>query len=40
MMMRGVEQQSAKTITSARRGEFRACPVTRNEFLRLAHRGG
>jgi GTP cyclohydrolase I len=38
MMMRGVEKQSSKTITSALRGEFRSCPMTRAEFLRLAHR--
>jgi GTP cyclohydrolase I len=39
MMMRGVEKQNSKTITSALRGEFRSCPMTRSEFLRLAHRG-
>jgi GTP cyclohydrolase I len=38
MMMRGVEKQNSKTITSALRGEFRSCPMTRSEFLRLAHR--
>lgn len=38
MMMRGVEKQNSKTITSALRGEFRTCPMTRTEFLRLAHR--
>src|SRR5512138_958227 len=38
MMMRGVEKQNSKTITSAVRGEFRTCPMTRDEFLRLAHR--
>ena len=38
MMMRGVEKQNSKTITSALRGEFRDCPMTRDEFLRLAHR--
>jgi GTP cyclohydrolase I len=37
MMMRGVEKQNSKTITSALRGRFRTCPMTRNEFLRLAH---
>ena len=37
MMMRGVEKQNSKTITSSLRGEFRECPMTRNEFLRLAH---
>ena len=39
MMMRGVEKQNSKTITSALRGQFRECPMTRNEFLRLAHQG-
>jgi GTP cyclohydrolase IA len=38
MMMRGVEKQNSKTITSALRGEFRDCPMTRDEFLNLAHR--
>jgi GTP cyclohydrolase IA len=37
MMMRGVEKQNSKTITSALRGEFRECPMTRDEFLRLAN---
>lgn len=37
MMMRGVEKQNAKTITSALRGQFRECPMTRDEFFRLAH---
>ena len=40
MMMRGVEKQNSKTITSALRGQFRECPMTRDEFLRLAHRDG
>jgi GTP cyclohydrolase I len=39
MMMRGVEKQNSSTITSALRGQFRDCPMTRDEFLRLAHRG-
>ena len=39
MMMRGVEKQNSKTITSALRGKFRDCPMTRDEFLRLAHAG-
>ena len=38
MMMRGVEKQNSKTITSALRGQFRECPMTRDEFFRLAHR--
>jgi GTP cyclohydrolase I len=37
-MMRGVKKQGSKTITSALRGMFRECPMTRDEFLRLAHR--
>ena len=37
MMMRGVEKQNSKTITSAMRGSFRDDFKTRDEFLRLAH---
>ncbi len=37
MMMRGVEKQNSKTITSALRGTFRDCAMTRDEFLRLAY---
>jgi GTP cyclohydrolase I len=37
MMMRGVEKQNSKTITSAVRGLFRNDPRTREEFLTLAH---
>jgi GTP cyclohydrolase I len=37
MMMRGVEKQNSSTITSALRGVFRECSMTRDEFLRLAH---
>jgi len=37
MMMRGVEKQNSRTITSALRGSFRTDPATRDEFLRLAH---
>jgi len=37
MMMRGVEKQNSKTITSALRGAFREDSKTRDEFLRLAH---
>ncbi len=40
MMMRGVEKQNSSTITSALRGKFRDCSMTRNEFLSLAHRRG
>jgi GTP cyclohydrolase I len=39
MMMRGVEKQNSKTITSALTGVFREDPKTRDEFLRLAHNG-
>src|ERR671939_2177357 len=37
MMMRGVEKQNSKTITSAVRGIFRDDAKTREEFLHLAH---
>jgi GTP cyclohydrolase I len=37
MMMRGVQKQNSKTITSALRGAFRDDAKTRDEFLRLAH---
>jgi GTP cyclohydrolase I len=40
MMMRGVQKQNSKTITSALRGAFRDDAKTRDEFLRLAHSGG
>jgi len=36
MMMRGVEKQNSKTITSAMRGAFAESVATREEFLRLA----
>jgi GTP cyclohydrolase I len=39
MMMRGVEKQNSKTITSALLGTFRDDFKTRDEFLRLAHGG-
>ncbi|MDT8435829.1 MAG: GTP cyclohydrolase I FolE [Gemmatimonadota bacterium] len=35
MMMRGVEKQNSRTITSAVRGRFRSDLRTREEFLRL-----
>jgi GTP cyclohydrolase I len=35
MMMRGVEKQNSKTITSAVRGRFRSDLRTREEFIRL-----
>ena len=37
MMMRGVEKQNSKTITSALRGSFRDDAKTREEFLSLAY---
>ncbi|MEO7456329.1 MAG: GTP cyclohydrolase I FolE [Gemmatimonadaceae bacterium] len=37
MMMRGVEKQNSRTITSALRGVFRDDAKTRDEFLRLAN---
>lgn len=40
MMMRGVEKQNSKTITSALLGVFRDDARTRDEFLRLAHTAG
>jgi len=39
MMMRGVEKQNSKTVTSAVRGTFRSDFKTRDEFLRLVHGG-
>jgi GTP cyclohydrolase I len=36
MMMRGVEKQNSKTITSAMRGTFLSDSRTRDEFLRLS----
>jgi GTP cyclohydrolase I len=40
MMMRGVEKQNSRTITSALRGVFRDDARTREEFLALAHAVG
>ena len=37
MMMRGVEKQNSRTITSALRGVFREDGKTRDEFLRLTY---
>ncbi len=39
MAMRGVEKQNSRTVTSAVRGIFRSDIRTREEFLRLVHRG-
>ncbi len=39
MMMRGVEKQSSRTLTSALRGSFRDNAETRGEFMRLVHGG-
>jgi len=39
MMMRGVEKQNSRTVTSAVRGLFRTDPRTRSEFLRLVASG-
>jgi GTP cyclohydrolase I len=40
MMMRGVEKQNSRTITSSLRGVFKDDARTRSEFLRLAHPNG
>ena len=40
MMMRGVEKQNSKTITSALRGGFKDDSKTREEFLYLAYAKG
>lgn len=37
MMMRGVEKQNSRTVTSALRGIFRDDAKTREEFLNLVH---
>ncbi len=39
MMMRGVEKQNSKAVTSALRGVFRDDAKARDEFLRLVHGG-
>ena len=35
MVMRGVEKQNSRAVTSSMLGLFRDCPMTRNEFLQL-----
>jgi GTP cyclohydrolase I len=41
MLMRGVEKQNSKAVTSAMLGAFRDCPMTRGEFMELLKaRGG
>lgn len=40
MMMRGVEKQNSKTLTSAMKGVFLEDPRTREEFLRLSTGNG
>jgi GTP cyclohydrolase IA len=40
MMMRGVQKQNSKTVTSAMRGGFKRFSKTRTEFLRLIDLGG
>lgn len=37
MMMRGAEKQNSTTTTSAMSGQFLECPMTRQEFMRLAN---
>jgi GTP cyclohydrolase I len=39
MMMRGVEKQNSRTLTSAVRGVFADCAMTRAEFFRLVGPG-
>jgi GTP cyclohydrolase IA len=40
MIMRGVEKQNSKAVTSAMLGQFRDRPETRAEFMELIKRGG
>ncbi len=39
MMMRGVEKQSSKAVTSAMLGTFQTRPEVRNEFVQLINHG-
>ena len=39
MMMRGVEKQNSKAVTSSMHGAFRDCPETRAEFMQLIRPG-
>jgi len=39
VVMRGVEKQNSKTVTSALRGALLQDGKTRDEFLRLVHGG-
>ena len=40
MLMRGVEKQNSKAVTSAMLGAFRDCPMTRGEFMELVRGRG
>ena len=40
MMMRGVQKQNSRTVTSCLRGLFRKDERTRGEFLNLVRDGG
>ena len=40
MLMRGVEKQNSRALTSSMLGTFRTHHETRTEFLNLIHRGG
>jgi GTP cyclohydrolase I len=40
MLMRGVEKQNSRAVTSAMLGSFRDCPMTRSEFLELIRARG
>jgi GTP cyclohydrolase I len=40
MLMRGIEKQNSRAVTSAMLGSFRDCPMTRSEFLELIRARG